>query len=127
MKNLPLKSLGKLLRLAENNANKRAEDIRPVEEKLEEHIRDITAQLNRTYEKQSPERDIELFLSALSDEEKKDVIALFYFGQHAGDDFDYLREHSLLSLKEMPWFLADKRSLHDCLIEGLNRLGDSRV
>ena len=121
---LKYRTLGKLLRLAEKLKSERVGDHRPLKEQLAEVRQDTIEEASGTYEKVTPERLLHLFLESLTEAEKKEVIALFYFGRGAFDNFPYAIEHPPLSIERMPWELTNKTDLHDSIINGLKRLGD---
>jgi hypothetical protein len=124
MLHLESKTIGKLLRLAEAQKDFRKKDKRSVREKAADSLRDLKDRCEGAFERSTPERDIECFLTALADEEKREVIALFYFGRDAVDDFAYTVAHPRMSLTTMPQQLSDKTDLADSLIAGLKRLAD---
>lgn len=119
---IPLRSLGKLLCLAERAEHERMGNTKTTAEEIAASRRKFEAKTTGTFEDHSAERDIFLFLQALSNEEKRDVAALFCLGRHAADDFETLRANPGLTLEDIPYHLSDKRDLERSLIEGIKRL-----
>lgn len=124
MKHLKLKTIGKLLRLAQLMKQERMDDDRSPTERIEAIRRRTSEKVAGIYEGVSAKRNLHLFLESLSDAEKREVSALFYFGRHALDDLEYEIAHPALALDQVAYHLSDKTDLHDSIIEGIKRLGE---
>ncbi len=117
MNHLSIPSLGKLLRLATRawreqtgaGMNERWETDGPEDGEL-----------------QSATRDLHLFLSALSREERKDVWGLYGLGRWA-DSFECARENPGHAIELTPFILSERLDLQDSIIAGLKRLGEPGV
>lgn len=120
---LALKSLGKLLRLAERLERERAEESRDTRQSTDHLMRELEEVAAGVFERQSAERNLNLFLESLNEDEKKDVIALFYLGRDEGD-FKALRDRPPIPTSHISSQLVPKTDLESSLIEGLKKLAE---
>jgi hypothetical protein len=109
-----IKLLGRLLLLAELARH---------EQTGERGLKQTLEKLDGSHsDTQSAVKNLELFLTVLSDEERKDVVGLYGLGRWAFDSFADARENSGHADKIIPYILASRTDLHDSVINGLKRL-----
>lgn len=124
---LSIPTLGTILRLADRvtaqNNREREEDGEGGD--CEKTIERIRARLVGNRAKPRAESALEAGLETLSSEERKDFVGLYGLGRNAFDTHAEAREHSGHRLDLIPWELSRRTDLHESLINGLKRLGES--
>ena len=122
---LSLQTLGKILWLADHVT---AQIVREREEDGGDNgktIERIRATLAGNLATPRAESALEAFLETLSNEERKDLVGLYCLGRSAFDTHTEAREHSGHRLDLIPWELSRRTDLHDSVVNGLKRLGES--
>ena len=124
---LSIPTLGTILRLADRvtaqNNREREEDGEGGD--CEKTIERIRASLTDNRAKPRAESDLEAGLETLSNQERTDLVGLYGLGRWAFDTRAEAREHSGHRLDLIPWILAQRTDLHDSVVNGLKRLGES--
>lgn len=126
---LSIPTLGKILRLADLVT---AQNVRESEEDggggdCGKTIDRIQASLDENHAMPRAERDLELIFEALPHQELRECDALYRFGRSESDTFEFLCENPRETVEMIPWTLSQKTDLHDSLINGLKRLGESHA
>ena len=124
---LSLQTLGKILCLADHVT---AQNVREREEDggggdCGKTIARLRASLVGTLATPRAESDLEAFLETLSNDERMDLVGLYCLGRWAFDTHAEAREHSGHRLDLIPWELSRRPDLHDSVVNGLKRLGES--
>ena len=124
---LSIPTLGKIFRLADRVT---AQNVRESEEDggggdCGKTIDRIRATLAENRAKPCAESALEAFLETLSHEERKDLVGLYCLGRRAFDTHAEAHEHSGHPLELIPWILSQRTDLHDSVVNGLKRLGES--
>jgi hypothetical protein len=125
MKHLPIKSLGKLLSLAESASREEATSGPKTCAEAIDRIRRRIAQPE--FDTGSARLNIELFLSALSREERSDIAALCAIGDRKLETFEFAWRYHGHADSDIPFLFSRKIDLHDSLIRGLKRFGESHA
>ena len=122
---LSLQTLGKILWLADRVT---AQNLRESEEDGGDNgktIKRIRATLAGNLATPRAESALEAFLETLCNDERMDLVGLYCLGRWAFDTHSEAREHSGHRLELIPWILSQRTDLHDSVITGLKRLGES--
>ena len=122
---LSLQTLGKILWLADRVE---AQNLRESEEDggdTGKTIKRIRATLAGNLATPRAESALEAFLETLCNDERMDLVGLYGLGRWAFDTHAEAREHSGHRLDVIPWELSRRTDLHDSVVNGLKRLGDS--
>ena len=85
----------------------------------------LRASLAGTLATPRAESDLEAFLETLCNAERMDLVGLYCLGRWAFDTHAEAREHSGHRLDLIPWELSRRTDLHDSVVNGLKRLGES--
>ena len=124
---LSIPTLGTILRLADRvtaqNNREREEDGEGGD--CEKTIERIRASLTDNLATPRAESDLEAGLETLSNQDRTDLVGLYGLGRWAFDTRAEAREHSGHRLDLIPWILAQRTDLHDSVVNGLKRLGES--
>ena len=122
---LSLQTLGKILWLADRVE---AQNLRESEEDggdTGKTIKRIRATLAGNLATPRAESALEAFLETLCNDERMDLVGLYGLGRWAFDTHAEAREHSGHRLDVIPWELSRRTDLHDSVVNGLKRLGES--
>lgn len=122
---LSLQTLGKILWLADRVT---AQNRRESEEDGGDNaktIERIRATLAGPLATPRAESALEAFLETLCNDERMDLVGLYCLGRWAFDTHAEAREHSGHRLDVIPCELSRRTDLHDSVVNGLKRLGES--
>ncbi len=124
---LSLQTLGKILWLADHVT---AQNVREREEDggsgdCSKTIARLRASLAGNLATPRAESALEAFLETLCNADRMDLVGLYGLGRRAFDTHAEAREHSGHRLDLIPWELSRRTDLHESLINGLKRLGES--
>lgn len=122
---LSIPTLGMILWLADRVT---AQNVRECEEDGGDNgktIKRIRARLAGNLDTPRAESALEAFLETLCNDERMDLVGLYGLGRWAFDTHAEAREHSGHRLDLIPWELSRRTDLHDSVVNGLKRLGES--